>query len=274
MKTKTTQAVADETLERYWKHSKSERWSWKNAAYVVSLLGADTPITHVNERTIDGLVSIMESKGLAGSTINRKLATLSKMLRHSYRMGYVSRIPSIERKKEPRGRIRWLRDDEEGQLLQAFRATDLAMYRFVVALLDTGARTGELLKLTRPDISSDVMHLWDTKNGRNRSIPLTTRAACALRDQAGVDHRLFTFTPSRFSKIWDKVRAGLGMTNDPQFVPHMLRHTCASRLVQRGVDLRVVQEWLGHNSITTTMRYSHLSPRQLMSARDVLEKNA
>lgn len=53
---------------------------------------------------------------------------------------------------------------------------------------------------------------------------------------------------------------------DAQFTPHCLRHTCASRLVQSGVGIRVVQEWLGHKTIQMTMRYAHLSPTSLHEA--------
>ncbi|MGB1611160.1 MAG: tyrosine-type recombinase/integrase, partial [Flavobacteriaceae bacterium] len=52
---------------------------------------------------------------------------------------------------------------------------------------------------------------------------------------------------------------------------HCLRHTCASRLVQRGIDLRVIQEFLGHKSISTTIRYAKIAPKNLETARDVLE---
>ena len=63
----------------------------------------------------------------------------------------------------------------------------------------------------------------------------------------------------------------IGLGDDTDFVPHCLRHTCASRLVQKGVHLQVVQQWLGHRAIQTTLRYAHLAPKNLNSARDVLE---
>ena len=61
------------------------------------------------------------------------------------------------------------------------------------------------------------------------------------------------------------------LDRDTQFIPHALRHTCASRLVQRGVSLLVVKEWMGHKSIVTTQRYSHLAAQNLFDAARVLE---
>ncbi len=61
------------------------------------------------------------------------------------------------------------------------------------------------------------------------------------------------------------------LEHDDQFIPHCLRHTCASRLVQRGVPILVVQQWLGHKTIQMTMRYAHLCPTNLEEAVKVLE---
>ena len=61
------------------------------------------------------------------------------------------------------------------------------------------------------------------------------------------------------------------VTEDNTFIPYICRHTCASRLLQRGANLVVVKEWLGHAKIKTTMRYAHLSADNLSDARDTLE---
>jgi integrase len=63
----------------------------------------------------------------------------------------------------------------------------------------------------------------------------------------------------------------MGLLDDPQFVPHILRHTCASRLMQAGVPMPEVQKWLGHSSISETMRYSHLAPDSIFNAVLALE---
>ena len=85
---------------------------------------------------------------------------------------------------------------------------------------------------------------------------------------------MWTFTADQPRHVWDTAKALMGLALDDQFVPHMLRHTGASRLVQRGVQLQVVKEWWGHTSIATTLRYAHLAPQQLAQARDVLQDRA
>ena len=84
---------------------------------------------------------------------------------------------------------------------------------------------------------------------------------------------LFGAGPPRnlVNRAWDSVREDMRLTNDPQFVPHALRHTCASRLVQRGVGLYTIKEVLGHSTIKVTERYAHLCPANLRSAIDTLE---
>jgi len=271
----TLRKTAEETLDRYWKGAKSELSLWHNARDVFTRLGPNLPIDNIDESVIDDLVNKLENDGKSNGTINRKLAALSKILRHSYRRGYIKRLPSIERKRESQGRLRWLQDHEEPILLDCFAQLErYAMRDFVMVLIDTGLRTGELLKLTWADVDQDqeVVRLWETKNGQARSIPVTQRAMEALlRQQGNHGVRVFTFTQNAFNKVWQKARKIMGMLNDPHFVPHMLRHTCASRLIQRGVELRVVKEWMGHTSIQTTLRYAHLSPKSLFEARKVLE---
>ena len=62
------------------------------------------------------------------------------------------------------------------------------------------------------------------------------------------------------------------MVDDKEFIMHALRHTCATRLVNRGIDLYVVKEFLGHSTIQVTERYAHLSPDKLAHAAEILDE--
>ncbi len=271
--------LAEEVLNRHWRGCKSEMSLWRNAKDVYLRLGASRSVKEVDERLLDDLVYGLERDGKSNGTINRRLAAVSKMLKHAYRRGYIKRMPIIERKREPEGRMRWLDEREEEKMLAKFREIDRHdMADFCTVLVDTGLRTGELFKLCGRDVDQDarVIYLWDTKNGKSRSVPLTTRALSALQrnHKADMDAPLFTFTQDAFSHAWKTMKNMVGLRNDKEFIPHCLRHTCASRLVQRGVDLRVVQEFLGHRSISTTIRYAKVAPKNLENARDILESCA
>ena len=85
------------------------------------------------------------------------------------------------------------------------------------------------------------------------------------------DHKLFSQKYPYFKKAWNRLRSVMGLENDQQFVIHTLRHTCASRLVQGGVSLAIISEWMGHAGPRSTMIYAHLSPTTLYEAMSVLE---
>ena len=269
--------AAEETLDKHWKGTKSEMTSWWNAKDCYQRIGASVAVRDVNENVIDALVSELERDGKSNGTINRKLAALSKILRHCYRRGYIDRMPIIDRKKESQGRIRWVTTEEEFRLLAKMREIERSMMAdFIEVLIDTGMRFGELHKLEWRDVDfeQEVVRLWETKNGQARTIPLTRRAMDSITRQMGTDPqnlRVWIFRKDQFRHAWDTMKELIGLGGDDQFVPHCLRHTCASRLIQRGIDLRVVKEFLGHSSIQTTLRYAHLAPKNLEQARDALQ---
>ena len=66
------------------------------------------------------------------------------------------------------------------------------------------------------------------------------------------------------------MREAIGLGDDKQFVIHTLRHTCATRLLGSGVDIRTVMQWMGHSSIEQTQRYAHFIPSKLDDAADAL----
>lgn len=110
------------------------------------------------------------------------------------------------------------------------------------------------------------------KGDRPRSIPMTRRTRIILEERHHITRsKPFTISVDEAERAWQWVRAKMGLEREAEFCIHMLRHSCASRLVNAGVDLYVVKEWLGHSSIQITERYAHLNPMKLVHAVEMLE---
>ncbi len=267
-------------VAQVWKGTKAEVSATLNAQAAVNFFGAECHIGALSTARIDEYILHLETRGNANGTINRKLAALSKMLRFAHRRDWIENMPHFERRQEGQGRTRFLTVDEAERLLEAGRLggyddhADLWMF-----LIDTGLRMGEALKLTWADVYTftgpagalnreDRVTVWGSKNGESRTVPLTARSSKMLR-QRWEYAKPFGMTYHSARHVIDKIkpRAGLG----PDVVLHTMRHTCASRLVQAGVPILTVKEWLGHKSIQVTMRYAHLAPKNLYDAREALE---
>lgn len=273
----TVSEGVDRTEKRFWKGTAGGPSAMHNAKFVLEFFGQKRRLSSISTTDVDDFVSFLEDRGDADGTINRKLAVLSKVLRFAKeRGGLTSELPKIDRKKEKQGRIRYLTEDEEAAFLATLKAwgKDDHHDAFVV-LIDTGVRLGELWRIEARDLNSKggVVSIWRTKADLPRSIPMTKRVREVLerRTKKSPSGPLFPFDNAWFRYTWDRVRNHMGLDRDKQFIPHTLRHTTASRLVQRGVGIKVVQEWLGHRTITVTMRYAHLAPTNLQAAVSVLE---
>jgi site-specific recombinase XerD len=81
----------------------------------------------------------------------------------------------------------------------------------------------------------------------------------------------FTIDRDQAENAWTWVRKTMGLSGDKEFVMHALRHTTATRLIDKGIDLYTVKEWLGHSTVQVTERYAHLNPSKLAHAASVLE---
>lgn len=269
----TLAGFLDAHFETLWGDGKSVRHMQVMKTVIVSELGADTMLSELTPRRIAMFVSVLKQKGNANATINRKLSFLSKLLKFAHRLQVISEVPVIDKLRESQGRTRFLSRDEEAQALGTLKAWGLDLTHDLVAfLLYTGCRRGEALKLTWRDITDALTRatFWDTKSGEARTVPLVGPAKEAVLTRAAlVQHRpnpnakVFDIPPKTLHGHWERLRTHMGLEDDPQFVLHMLRHTCASRMVQGGVDLRRIQQWMGHKSIQTTLRYAHLAPKDL-----------
>jgi len=233
----------------------------------------DIPVSMFTDQHLETIVSELKQRRNADGTINRKLAALSKVLTQAKKTKVLKDKPDISayRRKEGVGRLRFLTDSEEARLLEKLTFMRPEYGDFTAFLIDSGFRMGEALKFTWADYSDGKVTLWLTKSGKPRTIPMTQRCRSILeRCPKDTDKPFGHINRYTYRSIFEKARGMAGLGND--VVPHVMRHTCASRLVQSGVDIRRVQVWLGHSTIAMTMRYSHLAPSDLDVCLDALEQ--
>ena len=275
-------ALMERTFDRFWATGPSAAKMKVNMGQVSEYFGADTPIERIDTDAIDGFIGHLIARGNSNGTINRKLAVLSKTLRFARDRGIINSIPRLERKPEGFGRIRWLSADEEEALLRLLRGWGKEDHAEVVeVLIDTGFRPVELYNLTARDVSvkEGSITIWKSK-GRDipRTVYMTKRVRAIIERRISAatapTDQLFPYDNFWMRYVWDRARTSLGLANDEHFVPYICRHTCASRLVQRGIPINVVREWMGHKSIVMTMRYAHLAPANLKAAAGALEEAA
>ena len=268
------------THARFWKDTKGEQTSMLNSMSAVKFFGPSNLVEYIRADKIDAYVAFLQDSGNSNGTINRKLAALSKMLKLALEREWILKVPALHRKKEYEGRMRWVTKDEERTLLRTLlELNEPFVHDFCMFLVDSGCRVSEGLSLRWPDIKAGKCTFWDTKSNKARTIPMTTRVWKMLEQTQGIalqgNSMPGPFTrieQSIFNKVWNKAKERMGLQDDDQFVPHCLRHTCASRLVQAGVQLLAVKEFLGHKSVQVTLRYAHLLPQNLVDAAKKLEE--
>ena len=269
----TLQQAYERTLSLCWRGRAWADGAQRHYKDLSDFFGESTPLHEITLDRIDEYVDAVLARKLSNSTVNRKLAVLSRILRTAVERGKLAAMPKIPRRKEAKHRIRFLSAEEENRFITTFIQFGYHHHaEAFLLLLYTGFRTGECWRLECRDI--DLLHgtitAWKTKNGNPRTIPIVERIRPIL-EEADASGRLFPQgTNIWFEKAWNKVKKVLNLQADTQLVPHTLRHTCASRLAQRGISMMVIKEWMGHNNINTTMRYTHLAPKDLLYAAKIL----
>ena len=226
-------------------------------------LSAITPALIVEYR--DKLARTREN-----STVRRYLAVLS----HAFTVAvqeweWVNENPfhKVSKPKEPRGRVRFLTDDERQRLLDSCQVSrNSSLYTIVVLALSTGARRGELLSLhwSDVDLKRGMLTFRKTKNDETRAVPLTGYGLDVLTQHAKI-RRLDTALvfpertgtrPMSIREAWKFAVQRAGITN---FRFHDLRHSAASYLAMGGASLAEIAEVLGHKTLQMTKRYTHLT---------------
>lgn len=280
---KTLQDAYNRAYREVWVGSKGERTTVLNAKQMVALIGANTPLVEIVTDTItDALDELAdgddESDGNSNATLNKKLAALNVMLKGAQERGWIKDVPRVKRRKEAEGRTYWYTEEDETEMLKVAHLLGLPrLADWITFGINTGMRRSEMLRLKVEDCDEMFvrLHNGETKNGAGRMIPASTstRAIVQKARDAGYGKVFEDVTNNGLRGMWGHMRAHLKKEEDPKYIVHVLRHTCATRLAFKGVTAPQIQAWMGHKAIQTSMRYIHLTGNHLVGLADILERD-
>jgi integrase len=242
------------------------------------LLSELTPVLISEHRELLSQTETIRKTKKSNATVNRYLAALSTAIStaiNEWEWMEENPLRKVSKLKEPRGRVRYLSDEERELLLIACKEShNPDLYLTVILAMSTGGRRAEIWGLSWKcvDLKNGFITFMETKNDEPRSVPLTGHAFELMMERSKVP-RIDTdlVFPSRVDrhKHFDFRRPfqmALKAAQIDDFRWHDLRHCAASYLVMAGVDMRTVAEILGHKTIQMTQRYAHLSPEHLKDA--------
>jgi len=230
-------------------------------------------LDEIRAETIDRFFASLRKKALAEKTVKNISTTLHRVLASAVEWELLDKLPRLPKVRvtEPAFDA-FVRAEVEVLLAAARSPEDRALLLFA---LHTGARAGEQLAIEWGDIdftngfvvfrrSSTRGVVGPTKSGRVRRVPLTATLTEALKQHRHLKSALVFAnadgSPMSLWQLHERLWATCRHAGLRKIRWHDLRHTYASMLVALGVPLRQVQEWLGHSTITMTLRHAHLAP--------------
>ncbi|MGD8605657.1 MAG: tyrosine recombinase XerC [Myxococcales bacterium] len=255
--------------------------------------GLPTDARELDIVALRGFLSTLFGSNQA-STMKKKMSALRSFFRFLLRRRIIERNPAagLRSPKVPKTLPRFLSVDQAFRVMDSppkeqsrstsLRARDQALLE---TLYGTGVRVGELasMDLAHCDLTESSARVLG-KGGKERIVPLGKTAAAALRDYLPARRELLAKSRKPDSEaLWLSQRGRRLSVRQVQNIvrrhgtlgagrgdlhPHAIRHTCATHLLDAGADLRAIQELLGHASLSTTQRYTHVSVDRLMEVYD------
>jgi integrase/recombinase XerD len=263
-------------------------------AYEAWLAERGIGLAQVTEAVVNDYIGSLRGWGRQPSSVARALVAVRSVHRFSLDEGTATADPTgeVEAPRVPQGLPKALTEDEVTTLINAVTGDDALARRdlaLVELLYGTGMRISEVVGLSLGDLALDegVLRAFG-KGSKERIVPVGRLAREAVLSWLGAGGRP-SLAPARWARrtdadalflnsrggrlsrqgAWGIVRrygdrVGLG----DRLTPHVLRHSCATHMLDHGADIRVVQELLGHASIATTQVYTRVSTDRLRSAYD------
>jgi integrase/recombinase XerD len=251
----------------------------------------ERPPRDAAEADLERYVGELRSSGRASSSVARAMVAVRTMHRFLASEGVVLTDigADVASPRVPAGVPKALSEQEVGRLLDAVVGSDSVARRdraIVEVLYGTGMRISELVGLSLSDVDlDDRLARVFGKGSKERVVPLGRHATAALTEWFELSGR-GAMEPQRWARrgdseavflnqrggrlsrqgAWGVVRLyGDRVGLNDRLSPHVLRHSCATHMLEHGADIRVVQELLGHASISTTQVYTKISADRLRS---------
>ena len=237
----------------------------------------DLPVNKITRPMVNKMMDILKAEHKnSNAVVNQKMGYLRVVLQEMEEDGFIEMIKMPKPRPTKNTKVHYLTKDMEIELLDYLLINEYREAKDIVeCLIDLGCRVNELLGLEKRfvDFDNNQINFNDRKNDQAVAVPMTNRVRETM--QSYYNHSkdfdiIFSYDYSELNAIWQKARKDLGYADKKFYTIHLCRHTCASRLVQRGVPILLVKDWLGHEDIENTMIYAHLQPKALHNYVEVL----
>ena len=253
-----------DALDRYEKEVTPQKKGAKEERSVLNLWRRD----ELAERSLGSITTSdiaawrneLVAAGKAPSTIANRMNLLSAIYAHAaaewHMPGLNNPVTGLKRPKARAGRKRRLEGDEEERLLEACRASKFAwLAPMIIIAIETGMRQGEIRSLAWKGIGNSTAYIEDTKNGEDRTVPLSSRAVAALKEVRELRlnaEEVFPFDRDQVSRAFRSVCKAAGITG-LRF--HDLRHEGTTRLSKKLTNVLELSAVTGHKTLTMLKRY-------------------
>jgi integrase len=224
-------------------------------------------LDQISTELVDRIKRQRIKDGAKERTVNATLQCIRSVMRHANEWGWIDTLPRFKLLTEPKRRIRFLSELEEARLLKALPGHLVPIVKFS---LMTGLRKSNVTGLTWKQIDIAKKCAWiypdQAKAGNAIPIPLNSHALTLIRSQIGkhLTH-VFTFRGEPIEEPAGRAwRETLVKANIKEFRWHDIRHTWASRMIQRGVPLHALMELGGWTDIDMVRKYAHFGSEHLL----------
>ena len=254
-------------------------------------LDGQRPLDSISKEDIRYCIGELTMAGAAASSVNRFVAAVRSLFGYCYRYGYIKKNPAVEihTVRQPKQLPKFMTASEVNELCAApensallWVARDKALFTMFYS---SGCRVSEIAGLTLADFSGDYSSaIVHGKGGKDRRVFFDQDSQVALKDylperQARLVHNGKSNNDKAVSALFLNNHGGPLTTRGIRYIlsrysgvegtnnpvsPHAFRHTFATTMLSNGADVRIVQEMLGHSSISTTQRYTHITTAQLI----------